>query len=63
MRSAPSLQTLQVPLWLGMVALDKGPIYGSNSTAWHLNCVHELNKIVRTWTVCDLTVCKQMTDV
>ena len=32
MRSTPSLPSLPGPLWLGVVAPDKGPIYGLNST-------------------------------
>ena len=32
MQSSPSLQSLPGPLWPGVVALDKGPIYGSNRT-------------------------------
>ena len=32
MRSTPSLPLLPGPLWLGVVAPDKGPIYGLNRT-------------------------------
>ena len=32
MRSASSLASLPGPLWPGVVALDKGPIYGLNRT-------------------------------
>ena len=32
MRSKPSLQSLPGPLWAGVVAPDKGPIYGLNRT-------------------------------
>ena len=32
MRSTPSLPSLSGPLWPGVVAPDKGPIYGSNRT-------------------------------
>ena len=47
----PSLPGL---LWPGVVAPDKGPIYGLNRTKWwleftvfiHLNCVFMLNWIV-----------------
>ena len=32
MRSTPSLSLLPSPLWPGVVAPDKGPIYGLNRT-------------------------------
>ena len=32
MRSTPSLPSLPGPFWPGVVALDKGPIYGLNRT-------------------------------
>ena len=32
MRSTPSLPSLPDPLWPGVVAPDKGPIYGLNRT-------------------------------
>ena len=32
MRSTPSLPSLPGPLWPGVVAPDKGPIYGLNRT-------------------------------
>ena len=32
MPSTPSLPLLPGPLWLGVVTLDKGPIYGLNRT-------------------------------
>ena len=32
MQSTPSLPSLSGPLWLGVVAPDKSPIYGSNRT-------------------------------
>ena len=32
MQSTPSLPSLPGPLWLGVVAPDKDPIYGSNRT-------------------------------
>ena len=35
MRSIPSLPLLPGPLWPGMVAPDKGPIYGLNRTKLH----------------------------
>ena len=35
-RSIPSLPMLPGPLWPGMVAPDKGPIYGQNRTNWIL---------------------------
>ena len=35
MRSAPSSPLLPVPLWLRMVAPDKGPIYWLNRTKLH----------------------------
>ena len=35
MRNAPSLPSLPGPLWPGVVAPDKGPIYGLNRT----NCI------------------------
>ena len=51
MPSTPSLPLLPGPLWPGMVAPDKGPIYRLNRTKqWlaftvfmHLNCVLTLN--------------------
>ena len=51
MRSTPSLLSVLGPLWPGVVAPDKGPIYGLNRTKrWlaftvyiHLNCVFMLN--------------------
>ena len=54
MWSTPSLPSLPGPLWPGVVAPDKGPIYGVNRTKWwlastvfiHLNCVFMLNWIV-----------------
>ena len=47
MQSIPSLPSPQDPLWLGEVAPDKGPIYGSNRT----NCALTLNWIVWNRTV------------
>ena len=38
MWSTPSLPLLPGPLWLRMVAPDS-PIYGSNRTVGHINCV------------------------
>ena len=35
MESTPSLPLLPGPLWPGMVAPDKGPIYGLNRTKQH----------------------------
>ena len=32
MQSTPLLASLPGPLWLGVVALDKGPTYGLNRT-------------------------------
>ena len=54
MWSTPLLPSLPGPIWLGVVAPDKGPIYGLNRTKrWlaftifiHLNCVFMLNWIV-----------------
>ena len=51
MWSTPLLPLLPGPLWLGVVAPDKGPIYKLNRTKhWlaftgfmHLNCVFMLN--------------------
>ena len=53
MRSTFSLPSLPGSLWPGVVALEKGPIYGLNRTKqWfleftgfflHLNCVFMLN--------------------
>ena len=48
MQSTPSVPSLPVPLWPGVVAPDKGPIYGLNRTKrWlaftvfmHLNCIY-----------------------
>ena len=39
MQSTPLLPLLPGPLWPGVVALDKGPIYGLNRT----NCILLLN--------------------
>ena len=39
MRSIPSLPSLSGPVWPGVVAPDKGPIYGLNRT----NCILMLN--------------------
>ena len=42
MRSTPSLPLLPAPLWPGVVAPDKGPIYWLNRTKpwfWQLDCV------------------------
>ena len=42
--STPSLLLLPGPLWPGVVAPDRGPIYGLNRTKpwfWQLNCVLE----------------------
>ena len=54
MQSIPLLRSLPGPLWPGVAAPDKGPIYGLNRTKrWlaftvfiHLNCVFMLNWIV-----------------
>ena len=35
MWSTPLLPLLQGPLWPGVVAPDKGPIYGLNRTIYH----------------------------
>ena len=51
MRGNPSLPLLPGPLWLIVVAPDKGPVYGLNRTKlWfeftvflHSNCVLMLN--------------------
>ena len=52
MQSTPLLPSLPDPLWPGVVAPDKGPIYGLNRTKplfeftvffLHLNCVSMLN--------------------
>ena len=51
MWSTPSLASLPGPLWLKVVAPEKGPIYGLNRTTCffhdtdflHLNCVFMLN--------------------
>ncbi len=51
MQSTPLLPSLPGPLWPGVVAPDKGPIYGLNRTKlslaftvfMHLNCVFILN--------------------
>ena len=60
MRGTPSLPLLPGPLWSGVVAPDKGPIYGLNKTKplfeftgffLHLNCVFMLNWIARNRTV------------
>ena len=45
----------------------QGPIYGSNRTVWHLNCV-QINHLCKTELLeielfDHLTVCKQVTDV
>ena len=38
MRSTPLLPSLPGPLWFGVVAYDKGPIYGLNRTKpWFLD--------------------------
>ena len=38
MWSTPSLPLLPGPLWPGVVALDKGPVYGFNRTkSWFLD--------------------------
>ena len=42
MQSTTSLPLLPCPLWPGVVAPDKGPIYGFNRT----NCIVMLNWIV-----------------
>ena len=47
MQSTPSLLLLPGPLWTGVVAPDKGPIYGPNRT----NCILMLNWIVWIRTV------------
>ena len=39
-RSVPSLPLLPCPLWIRVVAPDKGPICESNRTVWHLNCTY-----------------------
>ena len=53
--STPLLPSLAGPLWHGVVAPDKGPIYGFNRTKWwleftgfflHLNCVFMLNCLI-----------------
>ena len=63
MQSTPSLPSLPGPLWPGVVAPDKGPIYGLNRTKpcffhytdfLHLNCVFMLNWIVWNRTVLTL---------
>ena len=62
MRNTPLLPSLPGPLWPGVVAPDKGPIYGLNRTKrWfaftvfmHLNCVFMLNRIVQNITVLTL---------
>ena len=54
MQSTPSLPLLPGSLWLGVVAPDKGPIYGQielnhgfeSLLFLHLNCVFMLNWIV-----------------
>ena len=57
MQSTPPLPSLPGPLWRGVVAPDKGPIYGSNRTKlWNrtvlaLKCVLMLNWIVWNKTV------------
>ena len=45
MRSTPSLPLLSGPLWPGLVAPDKGPIYGLNRTNSMLNWIVWLNWI------------------
>ena len=47
MWSTPLLPLLPGPLWPGMVAPDKGPIYGFNRTngILMLNCIVRLNYI------------------
>ena len=65
MQSNPSLPSLPGPLWPGMKAPDKGPIYGLNRTKqWlafsvfmHLNSVFMLNWIIWNKTVLTLTLC------
>ena len=57
MQSTPSLPSLPGPLLPRVNSTWQGPLYGSNRTVWHSNCVLMLN-------ITDhLTVCKQMTDV
>ena len=41
MQSTPLLPSLPGPLWSGLVAPDKGPIYGLNRTKLYL-CLTEL---------------------
>ena len=53
MRSTPSLPSLPVPLWLGMVALDRVPSMGQIE----LNNVHKLNRIARNRTAFTLKLC------
>ena len=65
-RSTSSLPSLPGPLWPGVVAPDKSPIYGLNRTKpwfleftgvfWHLNCVFMLNWIVSNRTILTFTV-------
>ena len=65
MWSTPLLPSLPGLLWPGVVAPDKGPIYGLNRTKWcleftvfiHLNCVYMLNWIVQNRTVLTLKLC------
>ena len=53
MRCTPSLPSLPGPLWPGVVAPDKGPIYGLNRTNGILmlngivlyNCLNKLNSL------------------
>ena len=37
--STPSLPSLPGPLRPGVLAPDKGTVFGSNRIVWHLNCV------------------------
>ena len=69
MRSTSSLPSLPGPFWQGVVALDKGLIYGLNRTKpcflditgfvffLHLNCVLMLNWIARNRTVLTSELC------
>ena len=52
MRNTPLLPLLPGPLWLGVVAPDKGPIYGLNRTngIFMLNLIVWLNWIA--WNKC-----------
>ena len=58
MRSTLSLPSLPGSLWPGVVAPDKGPIYGLNRTKWWLEFTRPINGLNRTngilmlnWTV------------